>query len=174
MCTNTWYFDSLLCSLSCHLLTNWGTFDLFFDVIIPALIIFISNFALFRRVVYQNMIIIGRVRNNWQRERKMAFQLGIISFVYLAVWIPLSIAELGQIYINPTFLLEQLDTFNFLVYIVPLILPMVCLMSMSEIIQKFKTLIFRKQNVVVMPLNETHIRHNNINHPSKIIVIAKF
>jgi hypothetical protein len=174
MCTNTWYFDSLLCSLSCHLLTSWGTFDLFFDVIIPVLIIFVFNLALFIRVVYQNMIIIGRVRNNWQRERKMAFQLGIISFVYLAVWIPLSIAQLGQIYINPTFLLEQLDTFNFLVYIVPLILPMVCLMSMSEIIQKFKTLIFRKQNVVVMPLNETHIRHNNIHHPSKIIVIAKF
>ena len=174
MCTNTWYFDSLLCGLPCYLLTNWGIFDLFFDIIIPVLIIFVFNLALFIRVVYQNMIIIGRVRNNWQRERKLAFQLGIISFVYLVVWIPLSIAQLGQIYINPTFLLQQSDTFNFLVYIVPLILPMVCLMSMSEIIQKFKTLIFRKQNVVVMPLNETHIRQNNINYPSKITVIAKF
>ena len=101
------------------------------------------------------MIIIGRVRNDWQRQRKMAFQLGIISFVYLVVWIPLSIAQLGQIYIDPTFLLEQLDTFNFLVYIVPLILPMVCLISMPEIIKKFKTLIFRQQHIAVMPDDNT-------------------
>jgi len=173
MCTNIWYFDALLCGLPCYLLTNWGTFDLFFDTIIPVLIIFVCNLALFIRVVYQHMVIIGRVRNNWRRERILAFQLGIISFVYLVVWIPLSIAQLGQIYINPNFLLRQLNTFDFLVYIVPLILPMVYLISMSEIIQKFKLLIFRKQNVVVMPLNEIHIRQNNINYPSTITVIAK-
>jgi len=173
MRTNIWYFDALLCGLLCYLLTNWGTFDLFVDTIIPVLIIFVCNLALFIRVVYQHMVIIGRVRNNWRRERILAFQLGIISFVYLVVWIPLSIAQLGQIYINPNFLLRQLNTFDFLVYIVPLILPMVYLISMSEIIQKFKLLIFRKQNVVVMPLNEIHIRQNNINYPSTITVIAK-
>jgi hypothetical protein len=92
MCVNTRYFDSLLCGFPCYLSTNWGTFDLFFDVISPVLIIFICNLALFIRVVYHNMIVIGRVGNNTRRERKMAFQLGIISLVYLVVWMPLSIA----------------------------------------------------------------------------------
>ncbi len=56
MCTKTWYFDILLCGLLCYLLTNWDTFDLFFDTITPVLIIFVCNLALFIRVVYQHMI----------------------------------------------------------------------------------------------------------------------
>jgi hypothetical protein len=153
MCINIRDFDSLLCGLPCYLLTNWGTFDLFFDIITPVLIIFLCNLALFLRVVCQNMIVIGRIGNHWRGQRKMAFQLGLISFVYLAIWLPLSIIQLGQIYINPTFLSNYLDTFNFLVYIVPLILPMICLLSMSEIFKQLKALIFPRHHAVVMPLN---------------------
>jgi hypothetical protein len=163
MCTNTRDFNSLLCGLPCYLLTNWGTFDLFFDVISPVLIIFLSDLTLVIRVFHRNTLVFGRVRNNWRRQRKMAFQLGIISFVYLTVWIPLSVIQLGQIYIDPTFLQNYLDTFNYLVYIVPLILPMVFLISMPRIIQKLKTLKFRRQRTVIVPLNPTHIQYNNTN-----------
>ncbi|CAF0934147.1 unnamed protein product [Rotaria sp. Silwood1] len=174
MCTNTRYFDSLLCGMPCYLFTSWGTFDLFFDVIFPVLTIFIFNLALFVRVIQQKLIAAGPIRNNWRRQRKMAFQLGIISFVYLAVWIPLSIAQLGQIYIDSNFLFTQLDTFNFLVYIVPLVLPMVCLMSMPELIKKLKTLIFRQHHTVIMPSNNQSIQQNNKIHPSRRIAETRF
>jgi phosphatidylglycerophosphate synthase len=155
MCIKTPYFDRLLCGLPCYLLTSWGTFDLFFDVITPVLIIFLCNLALFLRVVCQNTIVIGRVVNHRRRQRKLAIQLALISFIYLAVWMPLSIIQLGQIYIDPTFLLNYLNTFNFLVYIVPLILPMICLLSMSEILKQLKTLIFLQRHAAVVPLHMT-------------------
>jgi hypothetical protein len=174
MCTNTRDFDSLFCGMPCYLSTNWGTFDLFFDVILPVLIIFTFNLALFIRVVYQHMNVVGRIRNNWKRQRKMAFQLGIISFVYLVVWIPLSIIQLGQIFINPTFLLQQLDTFNFLVYIVPLILPMVCVMAMPELIKKFQTFTFRQHHGIVMPVDNTFLKQINISGSPQINSVTKF
>jgi hypothetical protein len=120
------------------------------------------------------MIIVGRIQNDWNRQRKMAFQLGIISFVYLIVWIPLSIAQLGQIYIDSTFLHEQLDTLGFLVYIISLILPVVCLISMPEFIKKIKTFIFRHQRIAVMPMTNKFIRQININGPSLNNGITKF
>ncbi|CAM2704939.1 unnamed protein product [Rotaria socialis] len=155
MCENTRYFDSLLCGLPCYLMTSWGTFDLFFDVISPVLIISIFNLALFVRVIKQSLVMVGRVQNNWRKQRKLALQLGMISFAYLAVWIPLSIGQLGQNYINPNFLLVQSDTFNFLVYLVPLVLPIVCLMSMHEVIIKFKSRLFRRNRAVVTPANDS-------------------
>ena len=174
MCIPAFNFNSLLCGLPCYLFTNWGTFDLFVDVISPVLIIFLCNLALFLRVVYQNMIVIGRTRNNnRKRQRKLAFQLGLISFVYLIVWMPLSIIQLGEIYIDPTFLFDYLDTFNFLVYIVPLILPMICLLSMPEIIKQLKIIIFPAHRGVVMPANMTQTRPNNLNHLSKINTISR-
>ncbi|CAF1113982.1 unnamed protein product [Rotaria sordida] len=174
MCTNERYFDRLLCGMPCHLLTNWGTFDLFFDVIFPVLAIFVFNLALLIRVIHQKLITTGRIQNNWRHQRKMAFQLGIISFVYLAVWIPLSIAQLGQIYIDSTFLLIQSDTFNFLVYIVPLVLPMVCLMSMPELIKKLKTLIFRQHHGIIIPFNNQSVQQNNKIYPLRMIPIAQY
>ena len=168
MCVPEFNFSSLLCGLPCYLFTNWGTFDLFFDVISPVLIIFLCNLALFLRVVYQNMVVVGRVgNNNWKRQRKLAFQLGLISFIYLIVWIPISLIQLGRIYIDPTFLLDYLDTFNFLIYIVPLILPMICLLSMPEILKQLKIILFPTHRGAVIPAHITQTRQNNLNHLSK-------
>lgn len=162
MCTSDWYFDSLLCGVPCYLMTSWGTFDLFFDVIFPVLTIFLTNLALFLRVVYRKTMVIGRTQNNWKRQQKLAIQLGMISFVYLAVWVPVSIAQLGQIYVSPSFLAQELDTFNFLVYIVPLILPFLCLMSMPELIQTLKKILFPRTMRNVHPMPNT-IAQSNMN-----------
>ncbi|CAF1528049.1 unnamed protein product [Rotaria magnacalcarata] len=155
MCENTRYFDSLLCGMPCYLMTSWGTFDLFVDVIFPVFLISLFNLALLVRVINQSLMVVGRVQNNWRKQRKLALQLGMISFVYLAVWIPLSIGQLGQNYIDPNFFRAQSDTFNFLVYLVPLVLPIVCLMSMHEVIIKFKSRLFRRYGAVVMPANDS-------------------
>ncbi|CAF1499650.1 unnamed protein product [Rotaria sp. Silwood1] len=161
MCVTKPRFDRLLCGLPCFLFTKWGAVNLFIDVISPVIVICIFNFALVIRVIHQKLIVVGRIENNWRRQRKMAFQLGTISFVYLAVWIPLSVAQIGEIY-SPNFLFVQLDTFNFFVYIVPLITPMLCLISMPEVLKKFKTLIFRQRRTAIMPLNGIVFRQNNI------------
>jgi phosphatidylglycerophosphate synthase len=174
MCTNTLHFDTLFCGYPCYLVTTWGSFDLFFDVIFPTITIFIGNLVLFIRVVLQQMAHVGRTRNNWRRQKKMAFQLGIISFIYLAVWIPLSFVQLGQIYIEPNFLLDQEDTIEFLVYIVPLILPMVCLMSMPELIKKLKLILFIKQHPSVKHKNTIPVQQNNIKKPSLNTAVARF
>ena len=60
MCITILDFTSLFCGIPCYLFTNWGTFDLFVNVISPVLIIFLCNLALFLRVVYQNMVVVGR------------------------------------------------------------------------------------------------------------------
>lgn len=151
MCVTTPRFDRLLCGLPCFIFTNWGTLNLFIDVICPVIIIFIFNIALIIRVIYQKLGVIGRIENSWNRQRKMAFQLGTISFIYLAAWIPLAVAEMGQAYV-PNFLFKQLDILTFLIYIVPLITPMVCLMSMPEILKKIKTLMFRQNRTAIWPL----------------------
>ena len=174
VCTNQWRYDSLLCGLPCYLLTNFGTFDLFFDIIIPVSIIFLSNLALFLRIVYRNTIGLGRIRNRNRRHRKMAFQLGLISFVYLVVWMPLSILQLGLIYVSPTFLLDYFDISNFLVYIVPLILPMIYLMSLPELWKKVKNIVFPQRHAIVRPLNITQAPLNQTKQSIKTIIPTRF
>ncbi|CAF3613071.1 unnamed protein product [Rotaria socialis] len=98
-------------------------------------------------------MVVGRVQNNWRKQKKLALQLGMVSFAYLAAWIPLSIDQLGKIYIGPNFLLAHSDTLNFLVYLVPLVLPIVCVMSMYELIIQFKSRLFRQNSAMVMPVN---------------------
>lgn len=160
MCVSKWYFDSLLCGLPCYLLSNWGTLDIFVNAIGPAFIVFLSNLALFLRVVHQNRSMIRRAENNWRRGRKMASQLGLISLLYLAVWFPLSIIQLGLIYISTTFLLNYLDFFNFLVYFVPLLLPMIYLLATFEEIKTLKNRIFPRRIADVIGLPVTNARTN--------------
>lgn len=160
MCVSTRYFDSLFCGLPCYLSTNWGTLDLFVCAISPTFIIFLSNLALFLRVIQQNRIMMRRVGNNWRRGRKMASQLGLISLLYLAVWLPLAIIQLGLIYISPTFLLDYLDTFNFLVYFVPLLLPMIYLFATFEEIKKLKNRVFPQRTTEIIHVPVTHARTN--------------
>ncbi|CAF0826049.1 unnamed protein product [Adineta ricciae] len=166
MCTNTRSYVALLCGLPCYLLTTWGTFDLFCDVILPVLTIFMFNLILFIRAIYHTMVIRRRVQNNWRQHRKMALQLGLISFVYLVIWVPLSIIQLGLNYIDPNFLATYLDTFNFLVYIIPLILPMLCLMSMPDLMKQIKTRLLTCHGVTVVPMNNTKIQRPIIDHRS--------
>ena len=173
MCTTIMYYDTLGCGLPCYLSTNWGVVDLFLNTTLPVCTILIFNILLFSRVIYQNLTIIGRMHNNWRRHRKMGLQLGIISSLYLVVWIPVVVTQLGEIYIDPTFLLQQSDTFYFLIYIIPLILPMIYLMSMPEVIKKFKSLIFRQRPTTIIPLNSTFMQQSNLRHRSRINVVSK-
>ncbi|CAF3600617.1 unnamed protein product [Rotaria sordida] len=140
-----------MCSVPCYLTTYWGVFDLLFNVIFPVCTIVIANLALIARVIYQKSIVVRRTRIDWRRQRKMTLQLGIISTLYLVIWLPVGIGLLGQIYISSTFFLDQIDIFSFLTYLVPLLLPFVCLISMPGLMKKLKAILFRRQIMAVAP-----------------------
>ena len=169
MCVNTRYFDQLLCGLPCYLSTNWGTFDLFVDVIAPIFIIFLSNLALFSRVIHQEKLMTGRVTQNSRSQRKMASQLALISILYLIVWLPVSIVQLGEIYISRTFLSNYLNLFNFLLYFVPLLLPVIYLVSTFQAIKQMKQRLFPQRNVADVPPIIPRARANNLKQSAMII-----
>ncbi|CAF3804473.1 unnamed protein product [Rotaria sp. Silwood1] len=64
MCVTTPRSDRFLCGLPCFLFTNWGTVNLFIDIISPVVIICIFNIALVIRVIHQKLIVVGRIENN--------------------------------------------------------------------------------------------------------------
>ncbi|CAF1661540.1 unnamed protein product [Adineta ricciae] len=158
MCVTIRYYDTLTCGLPCYLFTVWGIVDLFLNTMLPIAAILIFNLLLFGRVIYRNMTVRGRIQNTWHRHRKMGLQLGMISFLYLAIWIPVVVTQFGENFINPDFLFDASHTFYFLIYIIPLLLPMVCLMSMPEVLKTFKVLICKQQAVAVMPSNSVTLR----------------
>ena len=136
LCINKWQYDSYLCGLPCYVPTSLGVFDIFFAVVTPVFIIFLCNLVLVVRVIHQKATAIGRVGNNNRGHYKMAFQLGLISFVYLAVWLPLVTIQFGQAYISPTFLLDYSDMSGFLVSVAPSVFPLIYLISLAEIWKK--------------------------------------
>ena len=149
-CTNVWDFTRLLCGLPCYLLTDLGTYYIIVHTIIPVWIILIANIALVARVTIQQVSGVHGNRVVWRRQRKMVVQLSLFSTLYLSIWLPLSIVQLGEVLSGPTFLSHINDTVNFLVYIVPLLLPFACLVAKPEIIRKCRTAVFQKTRVAVM------------------------
>jgi hypothetical protein len=83
MCTNVWDFNYVICGLPCYQSTDngiYGIVDTVIMIVIPL-----------SALVLANIVLIARQVVNWRRHRKMAFQLWLISSLYLAVWLPLII-----------------------------------------------------------------------------------
>jgi hypothetical protein len=153
VCTNAWIFDSLLCGLPCYLMTNWGTYDLLINITAPVSIILIANTLLILRIIARKALGIQRnAGNRQQRQRKMVIQLLTVSTLYLSIWLPLCIVQLGQIFFNPTFLADWNDMVNFLLYVIPSLLPFACFMSRPEIMKKMKAFVQEKLHVAVIPI----------------------
>ena len=159
MCTSVWYFDSLLCGQPCYLATNWSSADVFVNTVLPITVIMIANLALIIRVIHQRATVAGRGRINWRNQRKMVIQLSVISVFYLAIWLPILIIQLAQLYIDVTFLAPQLDTFIFLAYIGPLILPFVCIPLIPKLLARVKNIVMRRQTAAVAPATNQRARH---------------
>ncbi|CAM4792348.1 unnamed protein product [Rotaria magnacalcarata] len=151
MCANTWIFDRLLCGLPCYLTTNWGYYDLIFNIIMPVLFILIANVAFVIRVIKQKLSRVRPTRVDWHRQRKMAFQLGILSMLFSLVWTPFCIIQLEMIYFTSDLLLQFDDFIVYLLYFIPLLLPFVLFLSRPEFMKNFKGLLFGKKQATVMP-----------------------
>ena len=156
MCTNIWTYDSLYCGLPSYLMTMWNTFDVLVNLAFTIGLITVMNLALILRVVKRRANAPGRRQISWRQQRKMVFQLVTLSSIYGAAWLPLSVTQLGQLFLDPTFLQEIDHVFYFLYYIVPLILPIIYLPSIPQLFQRMKVIILKCQLNVVTPVTLTN------------------
>jgi len=160
-CMNVWDFNHVLCGVPCFTYTNngiYGLFNLVFINVVPLSIITLSNVALIARVTYEK---ISRHQViNWRRHHKMTFQLWLISSLYLAGWLPLILTILIQTIVTPSFMVDQLETIMFMVYFIPLLLPIVCLGVFPEIITNIRETITRQRRnrVGIIKVLPTHLR----------------
>ena len=149
MCTNTWSFNAILCGQPCYVTTNWGSVDIFINAVFPIVVIIIADLALVIRVIDQRKAVTGRASVDWRRHRKMVLQLAAISTLFLSVWFPIGMIQIVRLYIDPTFLYSQLDTFNFLAFVEQLILPAVCMAFIPQLFKRLKKILMRRHGVVV-------------------------
>jgi hypothetical protein len=144
-CVNVWNFDQVICGIPCYQSANggiYGILDLVFNIAIPLGIIIVSNLALITRVIYEKISRHQVV--HWRRHYKMAFRLWFISSLYLACWLPLTLTQLIRITFMSSFMIDQRETIVFLVYFIPLLLPVVCLGVFPEIIKSIRTAVGRQ------------------------------
>ncbi|CAF1096762.1 unnamed protein product [Adineta steineri] len=86
---------------------------------------------------------------NWRRHRRMVLQLWVMSSLHLGLWLPLVTTTLIEMNIQPSFMIDHLETMQFAPYFIPLFLPMICLSSQPELVSKIKNLIrIRRMNRV--------------------------
>jgi hypothetical protein len=152
VCINSWDFEPLFCGNPCYLNTTWGGVDIFVNIFTPVLIIFIANVTLIIRVIYQQMTLVGRTRLNWRNQLIMVIQLVAISLTYLVIWLPAVIIQLVQIYFDSTFLQVQLETFFFLGYIGPLLVPFIGIGSIRYLSRRLKVIWLRRRQIALVPV----------------------
>jgi hypothetical protein len=143
-CINTWQFDENMCGTPCFITTNgiYGLVDFIVNVTFPIAVITFANIALLVRAIYQKISHHQVV--NWRRHRKMIFQLWLISSLYLALWLPFTLSQIVRFTIAPTFFLDQYNTLLFIIYFIPLLLPIACLNTFPELLEKLREIIRRR------------------------------
>jgi hypothetical protein len=139
-CTTVWNFDQILCGFPCYYgdeVLNQFVFG--FAIILPIVTIILANVTLVIRVIYQKMS--RQQAHNWRRHRKMVLQLWVVSSFHLGIWLPLVSTLLIERTVQPSFMIDQLETMQFAPYFVPLLLPMICVSTQPEFVSKMKNLI---------------------------------
>ncbi|UJR09049.1 hypothetical protein I4U23_013297 [Adineta vaga] len=159
-CINTWNFEVVRCGSPCVFTIEnplYGLIEFVANIAFPLAVLCLANISLIIRVIYQkishNQII------HWRRHRKMTFQLWMISSVYLAFWLPFTLSQIIRITVMPTFFLDQYDTILFIIYFIPLLLPIVCLNTYPELLRKMRDIIqrrIRRNRVDVRTIRNIH------------------
>ncbi|CAF1297473.1 unnamed protein product [Adineta steineri] len=139
-CVTIWDFNSVICGIPCYFTANFiGQFDFIFNIAFPVMIIMFANVTLIIRVIYQKRSRHQTIHR--QRHRRMVLQLWIVSSLYMACWLPMTITQLIQITLMPSFMIDQLETILFIVYFTPLLLPIICLSVLPELLTKIRSFI---------------------------------
>ncbi|CAF0806106.1 unnamed protein product [Adineta ricciae] len=148
LCTSDWDFGLLGCGAPCYYGEYFlNQFDFYFNLLVPTFIIVLANVMLVVRVIHQK---VSRQRIiHWRQHRRMILQLWIISSLYVAFWLPVSITLLVQITADPSFMMHSLAVMQFLTYLIPLLLPMMCLSTLPELTKKILRKITNSRSNVV-------------------------
>jgi hypothetical protein len=150
-CVNNWSYYELLCTTPCFYQNKIiGIIDWLFNTIIPAFSIALANLILIIRVIFRSSRLIDNLERR-KKNRKMTIQLFVISLLFLIFWLPIAITGLIQQFFFSKFLIDiQFNIFFYLIYFIQLFLPLVCLISLSElkkiIRDKFRQ--WRRRNTV--------------------------
>ncbi len=149
-CTNTFKQSLLFCGWCCYVyndqlvLFNWLAFG-----VIPTCSITLFSLWLIARVIAQRRRVKQQI--NWRQHRYMVIQLVSISCLYVFFDSPAIVIGLVQL-ILPTFALEaQMLYLYYMVYLIPLLVPFVCLSTFREL-----WTIIRAHMYPSMVLNLTH------------------
>lgn len=140
-CQNTYDYTQLLCTWPCYFGSQiWANIDIFFNNYAPLLTIPIFCLAIYVRVLCQRRAMQLQAIK-WRRDKKLILQLLAISSLYLAMWMPIQITGLINLYWDPTFLIQaQIDYMYLFPYLIHVIYPLIVLV-----------IIFQKRNVAIQP-----------------------
>ena len=131
-CANNFYQTFLFCGWCCYaynerlVFFNWLTFG-----VIPVCSISVLNLGLIVRVVSQKRRVQRRI--HWCRHRRMVVQLINVSSLYILFDSPTIIIGLIRLRL-PTFAANiQILYLYYIVYLLPILVPFVCLSTFREI-----------------------------------------
>jgi hypothetical protein len=136
-CVSDYDYTQLLCKWPCYFYNdNWTNVDLFFNNYTP-----LFSIPLFCSIIYIRVIIKRRYmkqqRFKWRRDKKLVLQILVLSSLYLAMWMPIQISGLINLYWLPTFLLQaQIDYMYLFPYLIHIIYPYIVLFTLHG--EKFK------------------------------------
>ncbi|UJR20156.1 hypothetical protein I4U23_023288 [Adineta vaga] len=156
-CEQQFDYTQLWCIGPCFAFQGtMGTIDWILSSFIPVVLTVIFNILLILRVVYQKYRI--QHGRTWRTTRKLALQLFSISFLFLSIYLPLIIISLVRIWFDPYFLLLfGVLYMAYSVYLVPLLMPFICLISLPEIVLRMKKLCCCGFNNRVEAIGHRHI-----------------
>ncbi|CAF1256308.1 unnamed protein product [Adineta ricciae] len=157
-------YTQLWCMGACYAYEDViGAVDWILSSAIPILTTIAINDLLIIRVVYQKYKI--QHIHTWRITRKLVSQLLSISLLFLSIYLPITLFVLIRLWIDPSFLVtENALYFLYAGYLVPLLTPFICLISLPEIVKKIKTACFgnnainlQQQQIPMLIVRRHHI-----------------
>ena len=142
------------CNLFCALeVYSFLLYEMVTHQVLPVFIIVVSSLLLLLRVVWQK----HRMHRpmNWRKHRKMIIQILSISILYLVFVLPLALMWIIP-FANQTTddISAAFDVISFMSYFPTLLLPAVCVLSVSEIRFKITKMVrFRKLAFTVVTIH---------------------
>lgn len=119
-------------------------YDFMGNIVGPIVVITTANVYLIFRVAWKRR----HRQAAWRRQRKLTIQLLCFAGLFIVFWFPLTINGLRITFFPSSASLDvQTDYFFFLVYMVPIFLPLITLVNLPHILKK----VFKPQHRGIAP-----------------------
>ena len=129
-CRAHYSYRFLFCRYPCYFYSiQWYNFDLFVNNYAPLVVIPLGCLLIYARVFIQRRGM-RQQAFKWSRDKKIILQLWAISSLYLAMWMPMQLAGLVNLYWDPKFLVQaQFDYLDLFPYFIHLFYPFIVLFT---------------------------------------------